>query len=97
VTTNCIQYEKACVLFNVAAVHSQLAANQQIWTRDGIKVAAQHFQRAAGVFSHIRDTLVPRFRIQLEKTSDLHPATVHALVEVMLAQAHECFVEKANI
>ncbi|ORZ40589.1 BRO1 domain-containing protein, partial [Catenaria anguillulae PL171] len=90
-------YEKAAVLFNLAAVYSQLAAGQQIWTADGIKLAAGYFQKAAGVFAHVRDTLAPRFRIKLDKTSDLAEGTLHALCELMLAQAHECFVEKANL
>ncbi|KAI9179956.1 hypothetical protein H9P43_005317 [Blastocladiella emersonii ATCC 22665] len=97
VTARCIQVEKAAVLFNLGALYSQLAANQPIWTPDGIKVAAGHFQRAAGVFAYVRDVLAPRFRLKLGKAADLSQQTLHALSETMLAQAHECFVEKANL
>ncbi|KAJ1506186.1 hypothetical protein HMI54_005274 [Coelomomyces lativittatus] len=97
VTSNCIQYEKASVLFNLAATYAQLGAQQKMWTSEGIKLAAVYFQKAAGVLNYIRDALSQRIRVDLDKSSDLSEETLNALFELMIAQAHECFVEKANM
>ncbi|TPX59823.1 hypothetical protein PhCBS80983_g02237 [Powellomyces hirtus] len=91
VVTNCIQYEKAAVLFNVAAVYTTLATSQSLWTPDGKKKAA-----GAGVLLHIRDRLCARFKPKLDKGSDLSEPTLTAAAEIMLAQAMECFYEKAT-
>lgn len=37
-------FEKACVLFNFAAMNSQVAALQSMDDEDGLKTAAKHFQ-----------------------------------------------------
>ncbi|KAJ3163710.1 Rhophilin, Rho GTPase binding protein [Geranomyces michiganensis] len=96
VVTNCIQYEKAAVLFNVAAVYTTLALSQSLWTPDGKRKAAGYFQKGAGVLFHIRDRLCARFKPKLEKGSDLSEPTLTAAAEIMLAQAMECFYEKAT-
>lgn len=37
-------YERSCILFNYAAVCSQIAASQNLDTDDGLKIAAKYFQ-----------------------------------------------------
>ncbi|KAJ3017941.1 hypothetical protein HKX48_003267 [Thoreauomyces humboldtii] len=96
VVTNCIQYEKAAVLYNVAAVYTTLAISQSLWTPNGKKKAAGYFQKGAGVLCHIRDRLCARFKPKLDKGSDLSEPTLTAAAEIMLAQAMECFYEKAT-
>ncbi|KNE54274.1 hypothetical protein AMAG_17643 [Allomyces macrogynus ATCC 38327] len=96
ITTLCIQREKAAVLFNLAAMHAQLAAKQSLRTTDGIKTAALHFQAAAGILDYIRVELVPRFSAKVEKAADMSPDTLQALTELMLAQANESYWEKAS-
>ncbi|KAJ3362430.1 Rhophilin, Rho GTPase binding protein [Allomyces javanicus] len=96
IATSCIHCEKAAVLFNLAAVHAQLAAKQSVRTTDGIKAAALHFQTAAGILDYIRVELVPRFSPKVEKTADMSSDTLQALTELMLAQANECYWEKAS-
>ncbi|KAI8818759.1 BRO1-like domain-containing protein [Fimicolochytrium jonesii] len=96
VITNCIQFEKASVLFNIAAVYTSLALSQSLWTPDGKRKAAKHFQKGAGVLFHIRDRLCARFKPKLDKQSDLSEVTLTAAAELMLAQAMECFYEKAT-
>ncbi|KAJ3176324.1 Rhophilin, Rho GTPase binding protein [Geranomyces variabilis] len=96
VVTNCIQYEKAAVLFNIAAVYTALALSQSLWTPDGKRKAAACFQKGAGILFHIRDRLCARFKPKLEKGSDLSEPTLSAAAEIMLAQAMECFYEKAT-
>ena len=51
VSTTCIQYEKASVLFNIAAVYSQLAAIERLSSHNGKKKASMQFQKAAGNWS----------------------------------------------
>ena len=43
-TSNSIAYEKACVLFNLAAVCSQESLACDLTTDGGLKSSARHFQ-----------------------------------------------------
>ncbi|KAJ9593455.1 hypothetical protein L9F63_014984 [Diploptera punctata] len=88
-----IAYEKVCVLFNVAALQSAVAAAQSIDSDDGLKLAAKLFQQAAGIFTHLKGVVM--LAIQQEPTPDLNPDTLGALSALMLAQAQEIFVQKA--
>ncbi|CAG8486941.1 3280_t:CDS:10 [Acaulospora colombiana] len=60
---------------------------------EGVKRACQHFQFAAGCFKHLKDSIVPEMRIA--PTMDMSPATLDVLINMMLAQAQECFWQKA--
>jgi hypothetical protein len=95
VLTRCIQYEKASVLYNIAAIYSQLGTSERLWTADGLKNASVYFQKAAGVLTFLRDMLVTRFKVKIENSSDLHESTLSAVIALMLAQAAECYYEKA--
>lgn len=44
VVTSCIQYEKASVLYNIAAIYSQMGANERLSSENGKKRAAANFQ-----------------------------------------------------
>jgi hypothetical protein len=44
----------------------------------------------------VRNALVPRFRVKTDGSSDLNDATLTAASELMLAQAAECFFQKAE-
>jgi programmed cell death 6-interacting protein len=37
-------YEKMCLLFNIGALQSQIAASQNLTSDDGLKTAAKYFQ-----------------------------------------------------
>jgi hypothetical protein len=74
--TKCIQYEKAATLFNIAAVFSQFGALERLGTLDGLKKAAAHFQKAAGILIYIRDVLTARFKVKVDITSDLHETSL---------------------
>lgn len=138
--TNCIQYEKASVMWNLAALYSQLGARKCLWSVDGLKQAALCFQKSAGCLRHIRDHLFPRFNLtqgsnfadqsssqhqstgstgttgkinqstsgsvlvigggggksKLDASSDLSDLTLTVAIDLMLAQAAECFYMKAE-
>lgn len=92
-TVASLSYEKICVLFNIAALQSAVAAAQSFENDEGLKLAAKLFQQAAGIFAHLKSTIM--LSIQQDPTPDLNPDTLGALSALMLAQAQETFVQKA--
>ena len=86
-------YERLCVLFNVAAVCSEVAGTQALDTEEGLKTAAKLYQLAAGAFAYIRDNSLTATRNDC--TFDLYPETLSVLSAVMLAQAQEIFYMKS--
>nr|CAD7425918.1 unnamed protein product [Timema monikensis] len=88
-----LSYEKVCVLFNIAALQSSVAAAQSIESDEGLKLAAKLLQQSAGIFNHLKGNVM--LAIQQEPTPDLNPETLGALSALMLAQAQEIFVQKA--
>ena len=96
VVCNCIQYEKAAVLFNAASVYSHLGATQFFKTSEGKKKAAIYFRKSANLLIFCRDSLCQRLKVKISGNSDLDESTLSALSNIMMAQAVECFYEKAN-
>ncbi|XP_071356059.1 programmed cell death 6-interacting protein isoform X6 [Trachinotus anak] len=87
-------YEKTCVLFNAAALASQIASEQNLDNDEGLKAAAKYYQLASGAFGHIKDTVLSA--LNREPTMDISPETVGTLSLIMLAQAQEVFFLKAT-
>ncbi|KAJ8334818.1 hypothetical protein SKAU_G00404570 [Synaphobranchus kaupii] len=87
-------YEKTCVLFNVGALASQIASEQNLDSDEGLKAAAKFYQLSSGVFAHIKDTVLSA--LNREPTMDISPDTVGTLSQIMLAQAQEVFFLKAT-
>uniref|UniRef100_A0A8C7Y0J9 Programmed cell death 6-interacting protein n=1 Tax=Oryzias sinensis TaxID=183150 RepID=A0A8C7Y0J9_9TELE len=87
-------YEKTCVLFNCAALASQIAAEQNMDNDECLKTAAKYYQLASGAFNHIKDTVLSA--LSREPTMDICPETVGTLSLIMLAQAQEVFFLKAT-
>ncbi|XP_055628547.1 programmed cell death 6-interacting protein [Toxorhynchites rutilus septentrionalis] len=92
-TVSSLSYEKICVLFNIAALQSAVAATQSLDSDEGLKLAAKLFQQSAGIYSHLKS--VAPAAINQDPTTDLLPETLNALASIMLAQAQEIFVFKA--
>lgn len=88
-----LAYEKACVLFNIAALQSAIAASQGTYRDDGFKLATKLLQQSAGIFAHLKSTT--SVVVQQEFTFDLNSKTLGLLSNLMLAQAQEIFVLKA--
>nr|POE75749.1 ph-response regulator protein pala/rim20 [Quercus suber] len=92
-TENNIRFELANVAFNLAAMYSQLAFASNRATTDGLKNAAANFCFAAGVLKHLQLEIIPDLRISSPEAMDT--LTLESLQALMLAQAQECFWQKA--
>ncbi|KAF2737275.1 BRO1-domain-containing protein [Polyplosphaeria fusca] len=90
---NNLKFELANITYNVAALYSQLAMSSNRSTPDGLKTAANNFCFAAGVLVHLRDTIIPELRTS--PPEDMDTMTLESLEKLMLAQAQECFWQKA--
>lgn len=88
-----IAYEKVCVLFNIAALQSSVAAQQSFDSDDGLKMAVKLFQQSAGIFGLLKSAAPAA--IAQEPTPDLNPDTLNVLSLLMLAQAQEICVHKS--
>ncbi|KAJ1879910.1 pH-response regulator protein palA/rim20 [Coemansia sp. RSA 1722] len=88
VTCQDMYYERACVLFNIGAIYSQLACKESRNDKDSLTKAFGYFQSAAGVFHHLQHKIVCECRSQL--TTDLSSYMLTTLENLMLSQAQEC-------
>jgi hypothetical protein len=83
-----LAFEKASIIFNISAVLSCHAANQTRSEEAGLKQAYHSFQASAGMFTYINENFLHA------PSSDLSRDTVKSLINIMLAQAQEVFLEK---
>lgn len=84
-----IEFEMVCVLFNIAATHSQLACEKS----DDPKIAAKHFRIAAGVLDKVIASTARTGR-------DLRDETLNTLKGMCLASAQTLFyltAKRANM
>jgi programmed cell death 6-interacting protein len=83
------------VLYNIGALYSQLATAQSRTTAESLKRACLYFQQAAGAFQYLikqsGDLRLPPGVI----VDDFSESTLDSLKSLMLAQAQECFWQKA--
>lgn len=83
-----LAYEKASIIFNISAVLSCHAANQTRSEDSGLKTAYHSFQASAGMFTYINENFLHA------PSTDLSRDTVKTLIQIMLAQGQEVFLEK---
>ncbi|RDL37845.1 Uncharacterized protein BP5553_05278 [Venustampulla echinocandica] len=93
ISQNNLKFELANVLYNLAALYSQLATASNRSSTDGLRAACNYFCLAAGVLSHIKAEVIPELRTA--PPEDMDDATLESLEHLMLAQAQECFWQKA--
>ncbi|KAI8342699.1 BRO1-like domain-containing protein [Chlamydoabsidia padenii] len=84
-----LAYEKASVIFNIAATLSAIAAVQNRAEPDGRKRAFHFLQASAGMLEYINENFLHA------PSLDLGRETIHLLAELMLVQAQECFLENS--
>ncbi|KAI1091491.1 BRO1-domain-containing protein [Rostrohypoxylon terebratum] len=90
---NNLKFELANILYNIAALYSQLAIASNRSSTDGLKTAASYFSQSAGVLTHLKNTVIPELRTTPPEDMDEH--TLDSLIKLQLAQAQECFWQKA--
>jgi programmed cell death 6-interacting protein len=93
VLQNNVRFELANVLYNLAALYSQLAYSTNRNSSDGLKTASQYSSAAAGVLAFLRTEIVPDMRST--PPEDMDEVTLESLEALCLAQAQECFWQKA--
>ena len=86
-----LDFELACVLYNIGALHAELGAVDLRYTAESMKVACTHFQCAVWAFQHLRDDN------RLYKSKDMSHDMLSFFVQVMLSQAQECILEKSML
>ena len=83
-----LAYEKASIIFNISAVLSCHAAHQTRSEDSGLKTAYHSFQASAGMFTYINENFLHAPSVDLSRD------TVKTLIQIMLAQGQEVFLEK---
>ncbi|KAK3938839.1 pH-response regulator protein palA/prr-1 [Diplogelasinospora grovesii] len=91
---NNLKYELMNLLYNLAALYSQLAIASNRSSTEGLKTAASWFSQAAGVLTHMKAELLPELRMT-NPPDDMDEATLESLTQLFLAQSQECFWQKA--
>ena len=86
-----VAFEKASVLFNIAALYTQIGTRQDRGTQKGLDNSVDNFLRSAGTFQYIHENFTNA------PSMDLSPDTLEMLVHLMCAQARECLFEKAEL
>lgn len=98
-----LHYERAAVLFSLAALYSSLGTQEARSEGESIKRAIAAFQASAGVLQYILTELTPLLTpLFVGKNArfsdpDLQPVMLSCLRDAMLAQAQECFWQKAVV
>lgn len=89
-TQSSLAFEKASIIFLLAATLSALAAAAPRSSPDGLKRAYNHLRASAGMFVYINENFLHA------PSTDLSKDVVRYLVGIASAQAQEVFVEKVE-
>ncbi|EJD06562.1 BRO1-domain-containing protein [Fomitiporia mediterranea MF3/22] len=95
-----IAYERVAMLFNLAALYSQLASGEDRSHAEGIKRASAYYQNAAGTLSYLITFALPALAQSLDgnaRIDELSEPFLRSLEFLMLAQAQECAWQRAVI
>lgn len=86
-------FERAAILFSLAAIYAFCATHTDRSNDEGKKVAKSFFELAAGTLEILKEE---RKVASWKGSDDLAEDTLSALKALMLAQAMKCFFEKAR-
>ncbi|XP_037085642.1 rhophilin-2-B-like [Pollicipes pollicipes] len=86
-----VAFEKASVLFNIAALHSQLGAREERDSPEGLDSTVNNYVRAAGIYRYILENF------SNAPSRDLDPDVLEVLSNLLLAQARECQLERLTL
>lgn len=84
-----IRFEMACILYNIGALHTQLAASEPRTNPDSLKATCTHYQKAGWVFQHLKDQYPQPSGV------DMSQEIMRFFQEICFAQAQECILEKS--
>jgi hypothetical protein len=87
-TQTSLAFEKASIIFLLAATHSSIGAQQSRSDPEALKRAVHYFRTAAGMLNYINENFLHA------PSTDLSKEVVQFLVGIMLAQATESVFEK---
>ncbi|WFD30257.1 pH-response regulator protein palA/rim20 [Malassezia sp. CBS 17886] len=86
--------EHACIMLMAASYQSQLGRAEPRRDSDSLRRAANYFQQAAGTLLRLAESMASR--AVPASVPELHPGVLRGLADLMLAQAQECFWQKAR-
>ncbi|XP_047443821.1 rhophilin-1 isoform X2 [Mugil cephalus] len=86
-----LAFEKGSVLFNIAALYTQIGARQDRSAAAGIDRAVDAFQRAAGAFNYLKENF------SNAPSLDMSGPSLCMLVRLMIAQVQECVFERVTL
>lgn len=84
-----LDFELACVLYNIGTLHAELGTTNPRQTAEELKVSCTHFQCAAWAFQQLMEDK------RLFRSNDLSNDVLLFFVQIMLAQAQECVLDKS--
>ncbi|CAN4124976.1 unnamed protein product [Withania somnifera] len=90
-----IHLEKAAVLFNLGAVHSQMGLGFDRSSVEGRRQGSHSFIAAAGTFAFLRDNVAMKASMGSSTMVDVSVECAGMLERLMLAQAQECFYDNS--
>ncbi|THH32851.1 hypothetical protein EUX98_g1329 [Antrodiella citrinella] len=90
ITQTSIAYEKASIIFEIAATHSAISAAQNRSDPEGLKRAFYYSRTCAGMLTYINDNFLHA------PSTDLSKEVIKFLVGLIMAQATEIFFEKCS-
>ncbi|KAF8544034.1 BRO1-like domain-containing protein [Trichophaea hybrida] len=93
VIQNNLQFERVNILYNLAALYSQLGTTSCTTSMAGLKAACNYYCASAGVLKYLHESVIPELRST--PPEDMDAMTLACLEQLMLAQAQECFWLKA--
>ena len=87
-------FERACLLYNLGALHAEMAKRSDLTMATGLKTAAGHYAQSAGCFERLRDVVMPTLGGEL--TKDMSAPSLSMMRSIALAEAQELFYMKAE-
>ncbi|CRL02503.1 CLUMA_CG015161, isoform A [Clunio marinus] len=87
--TSNIKFEMASILYNIAALHSQLGIEESRSDPESMKIACTHFQCAAWAFGEIKN------QYPLVLKGDLSTELMIFMQQICFGHAQECILEKS--
>ncbi|OWZ77273.1 pH-response regulator protein palA/RIM20 [Cryptococcus neoformans Bt85] len=99
ISLSSLTFERACVLFNMAALYASMAASERRAEAEGIKRALGYLTAAAGVLEYLITSVLPTLRSELSSPQaagyDMTESFLGTLKEFVLAEAQECYWQQA--